>query len=132
MELLYWFKNDFFTWCNKPKCSQCHNDQDNMISIGTEISSEEEQRWLASRTEVYQCIECDLIARFPRYNSPYKLLETRTGRCGEYANTFGCIGRPFAAGLHRVCCAGFCACSAFFQRAAVFQPERLFQNHLFS
>ena len=90
-KLLYWFKNDFFTWCNKPKCSQCHNNQDNMISIGTEISSEEEQRWLASRTEVYQCIECDLIARFPRYNSPYKLLETRTGRCGEYANTFGCI-----------------------------------------
>ena len=62
-----------------------------MVSIGADMPSEEEKKWLASRTEVYQCIDCDLIERFPRYNSPYKLLETRTGRCGEYANTFGCI-----------------------------------------
>ena len=39
--------------------------------------------------ECQKC-NCDNI-RFPRYNNPLKLIETRTGRCGEWANLFGCI-----------------------------------------
>lgn len=40
----------------------------------------------AGRVETYVCREegCGGGARFPRYNDPAMLLQTRTGRCGEY------------------------------------------------
>lgn len=43
---------------------------------------------LASIVEIYKCKLCSSIVRFPRYNDPKKLLETRSGRCGEWANCF--------------------------------------------
>ena len=41
--------------------------------------------------EVYRCKDCNICTRFPRYNHPQKLMETQTGRCGEYANAFTCM-----------------------------------------
>ena len=43
---------------------------------------------------VYYCPACDAnTTTFPRYNKAAKLLETRQGRCGEYANLFGLFCR---------------------------------------
>jgi len=42
---------------------------------------------------VYNCPLCNSETTFPRYNSVRKLLETRQGRCGEFANLFGLVCR---------------------------------------
>ena len=87
--LLKWFKNDFFCWCNQPKCPTCGQIAKQYIK--QDKPTEYEKKYLCSRAEVYNCKQCNKEVRFPRYNDPYILLETRTGRCGEYANTFGCV-----------------------------------------
>ncbi|KAE9209705.1 hypothetical protein PF004_g16395 [Phytophthora fragariae] len=86
-QLLHWFKREFFTWMNQPRCSACSHDKTR--SVRTEgPSTAEEIAGQASRVEVYQCPACGALTRFPRYNDPVKLLDTRTGRCGEWANCF--------------------------------------------
>mmetsp|Transcript_10953 Transcript_10953/g.18318 ORF Transcript_10953/g.18318 Transcript_10953/m.18318 type:complete len:104 (-) Transcript_10953:378-689(-) len=62
-----------------------------MVSTGNMQPNESEERFKAKRVEGYKCEKCGEEARFPRYNDPIKLLETRTGRCGEWANAFSCI-----------------------------------------
>lgn len=89
--LLKWFKYKFFTWCNQPVCFSCKQASGDYVE--TQQPSAEEALWAASRTEVYKCKNCSALNRFPRYNNPCKLLETRTGRCGEWANLFGAILR---------------------------------------
>jgi len=88
--LLYWYKYDFFSWCNSPKCSNCQNETKYHESQGP---TPEESKHLASRVEIHKCNSCNQSTRFPRYNSPAKLSQTKTGRCGEYANLFGCVLR---------------------------------------
>jgi peptide-N4-(N-acetyl-beta-glucosaminyl)asparagine amidase len=53
----------------------------------------EECEGQVSRVEVYQCKICSRIVSFPRYNSVRSLLQTWSGRCGEYDNLFGLICR---------------------------------------
>lgn len=82
--LLRWFKKDFFKWTNSPVCWSCAKETK---KSHVEQPNQEESKYRASRTEVFTC-DCGATTRFPRYNDPAKLLETRHGRCGEWARTF--------------------------------------------
>uniref|UniRef100_A0A3Q2CPZ5 Peptide-N(4)-(N-acetyl-beta-glucosaminyl)asparagine amidase n=1 Tax=Cyprinodon variegatus TaxID=28743 RepID=A0A3Q2CPZ5_CYPVA len=85
LELLRWFKQDFFSWVDRLPCSRCGGP----TTHGQALSpTAEELRWGAQRVENHYCQSCQLSTRFPRYNHPEKLLETRRGRCGEWANCF--------------------------------------------
>jgi len=84
-QLLRWFKFEFFTWTDKAKCQVC---QGPTIAQGSVPPSATELQYGGNRVELYYCEKCKVATRFPRYNDPSKLLETRTGRCGEWANCF--------------------------------------------
>jgi thiol-disulfide isomerase/thioredoxin len=97
--LARYFK-DSMTWVNAPACGTCgqHNKMEGRGGRGPNTA--EEHQGQADRVEVYQCTNStcgNLETVFPRYNSVRKLLETRKGRCGEYANLFGLVCR--AAGF---------------------------------
>ena len=85
-ELANYFKGpQFFTWVKAPPCPRCGGKTE---GAGPGTPNEEETRKLANRVELYRC-PCGGEARFPRYNCPRTLLfESRTGRCGEFANAF--------------------------------------------
>lgn len=91
LELLLWFKQSF-SWVNAPPCDGCGNQT---VGQGMGVPLPEEIRWGGSRVELYRCSVCSRITRFPRYNNPMKLLETRKGRCGEWANCFTLYCRAF-------------------------------------
>jgi hypothetical protein len=95
--LLKWFKEDFFTWVNSPQCASCEvpprplgggalMSKGDTKPSGRSEPTEEERRYTARGAELSRCQKCGRIERFPRYNDPVKLLSTRRGRCGEYAN----------------------------------------------
>ncbi|KAI9103059.1 hypothetical protein DFS34DRAFT_683129 [Phlyctochytrium arcticum] len=84
--LLRWFKGEFFKWTNQPPCSHCAHPT--TTGIGSAAPTPTEARHGGHRVETYHCAQCHGVTRFPRYNDPIKLLETRHGRCGEWANVF--------------------------------------------
>lgn len=86
-----WFKKDFFKWTNKPPCSGCGARGGPMQLKGGGTPTPEEAAAKASRVELYVCKDCPAETRFPRYNDPAKLLETRnvrtrylSGRCSNF------------------------------------------------
>ncbi|XP_042067821.1 peptide-N(4)-(N-acetyl-beta-glucosaminyl)asparagine amidase-like [Salvia splendens] len=91
LQLLFWFKQSF-RWVNSPPCDSCNSETMNQ-GMGTPTNSE--SHYGASRVELYRCKSCSSVTRFPRYNDPIKLLETRKGRCGEWANCFTLYCRAF-------------------------------------
>lgn len=84
MALLKWFK-PWFKWVNSPECDRCGGETKPQ---GAEPPTPEEAKYGARAVEIYYCEKCRTPTRFPRYNDPVKLLETRRGRCGEWANAF--------------------------------------------
>jgi peptide-N4-(N-acetyl-beta-glucosaminyl)asparagine amidase len=91
LQLLFWFKKSF-SWVNMPPCEGCGSETISQ-GMGSPLSSE--IQYGASRVELYRCKFCSRITRFPRYNDPLKLVETRRGRCGEWANCFTLYCRAF-------------------------------------
>uniref|UniRef100_UPI00398F8418 peptide-N(4)-(N-acetyl-beta- glucosaminyl)asparagine amidase n=1 Tax=Pristiophorus japonicus TaxID=55135 RepID=UPI00398F8418 len=85
LELLRWFKQDFFQWVDSLPCNSCGEATQ---SSGSLPPSSEDLRWDARRVENHLCNKCHTSNRFPRYNHAEKLLETRRGRCGEWVNCF--------------------------------------------
>ncbi|CAA6668708.1 unnamed protein product [Spirodela intermedia] len=91
LELLFWFKQSF-RWVNSPPCDSCGGETRN---TGMGVPLPAEIQYGGSRVEIYKCKTCPRITRFPRYNDPLKLLETKRGRCGEWANCFTLYCRAF-------------------------------------
>jgi len=76
-ELLNWFKNEYMEWIAKPKCKKCGKEAQTFLGC----SSVNNQR-----REEYFC--CSELVYFYRYSDVKMLLQTRKGRCGEYASLF--------------------------------------------
>ncbi|XP_034935210.1 peptide-N(4)-(N-acetyl-beta-glucosaminyl)asparagine amidase [Chelonus insularis] len=85
-EVMHWFKNEFFTWMDSPKCKSC-------TQVCTFNRNEFRNDPRISRVEIHMCKQCNTEEEFPRYTDSEILLKTRTGRCGEWANTFTLICR---------------------------------------
>ena len=87
--LVEWAKNDFLKWIDPVRCSECSGETE---GVGSDSPRQEESALGgAGRVELYRCknLACNApIVRFPRYTKLDKLLDTRTGRCGEFAAIF--------------------------------------------
>ena len=110
IEVLRWFKKDFFKWFDGYECDKCTSTgADGSIKklkcqpCGYDQASPAESEDGAGTVEKYRCDTCQKIFRFPRYHSrPEKLLTWKKGRCGEFANCFALILRSLGYDTRRV------------------------------
>lgn len=67
IELLEWFKQDFFKWFSSAYCNSCNQP---MVSNGYCTPNNEDLKYGAKTVESYTCKLCGAVERFPRYNDP--------------------------------------------------------------
>lgn len=92
VKLLDYFKNNFFTWVDAIECENCNGKKCSLFDVyNSNQATLEEISNNVSTIEIYKCDDCKKTYRFPRYNNPKRLLQTRKGRCGEWANCFAFI-----------------------------------------
>jgi len=65
VQLLAWFKREFFSWVDKPKCENC--SQPNVLHVGHLPPRQEEKRWQAGVVEGYRCTNCANLLRLYYY-----------------------------------------------------------------
>ena len=53
IELLAWFKNEFFKWINQPDCDYC-NSNEKMTFLHNDFPNLNEKIWMANNVEVYK------------------------------------------------------------------------------
>lgn len=82
LRLMKWFKESFFTWFDTPTCQQCSSTT-KFKRVNYDIKEVN-----ANYAEIYECDDCNSVIEFKRYGICEELLETRKGRCGEWAECF--------------------------------------------
>ncbi|OQR72679.1 peptide-N(4)-(N-acetyl-beta-glucosaminyl)asparagine amidase-like, partial [Tropilaelaps mercedesae] len=67
IELVQWFKRDFFRWINKPECDACNgkSEIEAIVGEGNTGPTPDETEGLAERIELYKCLRCSKKLRFP-------------------------------------------------------------------
>lgn len=63
LELLRWFKQDFFSWVDCLPCGRCGGPTKNSSSLSP---TTDDVRWGAQRVENHYCQSCGFSTRFPR------------------------------------------------------------------
>ncbi|KAI8608085.1 hypothetical protein BC830DRAFT_39795 [Chytriomyces sp. MP71] len=73
-------------WVNNHPCDAC--GATDTVGIGSGSPTQADLADGADRVELYSCQQCKTVTRFPRFNNVLRLMKTRKGRCGEWANLF--------------------------------------------